>query len=281
MNQVVNNPEILSDSEIPKEAKELLEQINKPQSRPELLIGERGILPRNIEELFRFSSMLVKSGLLPDRFKSPESVAAAIQLCMELGLPVMSSLRFIAVIRGQLALFGELPLAIVMGSGKLESIKEFPFNKEGKEISINNNNLNDEAFGAYCEVRRKGIIGCASGSFTLDDKFRANLASDTWQKYPKIMMKFKARSIALKGLFDDILLGCSIAEYDDLYESSKKKYAPADNEKLNELNERLKSGPPNESISKPKDEIIEPIKPKNAGEVKFSLGDQVQTKGEK
>jgi hypothetical protein len=40
------------------------------------------------------------------------------------------------------------------------------------------------------------------------------LGRGVWSKYPKLMLKYRARSEALKGKFPDVTHGISIGEYD-------------------------------------------------------------------
>lgn len=199
------------------EKKELSTSVDKS----DLKISESvGIEFKNTRELMRFSSFLFKSKLLPDTYSSVEKIAAAIQLCTELGLKPMSALRQIYFVNGQLNIWGEIPLAIVMNSGKLEWIDEFLIDEKCEKICFQNKNLASPVWGAVCRVKRFGNEFIAEHFFSVDDQIAAGISdagkygSTVWGKHKKIMMIRKARGFCLKKLFPDCLFGVSIAETD-------------------------------------------------------------------
>ena len=189
-------------------------------AKAEIISNERGLLaPRNIDEAYRLATAYVKSGFLPARFTSPEMVLTAMQYALELGLKPLTALRQIAVVKGTPTAFGDLPLALCYQSGLIEYIREFNIDKEGKEISFEGKNLTAEVFGGVCLVKRKGDDHLTTGLFTLDDAriaklYPSNSADSAWSKYTKIMLKYRARSQALKLKFPDVLNGIAIGEYD-------------------------------------------------------------------
>lgn len=201
--------------------------------------NENGVInPRSIEEAYRYASAVHKSGLAPKQFDSPEKVLVAMQTAKELNLPALTSLKNMYVINGSVALFGDLPLALVRRSGLLEDFKEIQYNKEGKEISKENGNLNDECFSSTCMVKRKGEDP-VTRSFTWEEVLKAGLEKNKWglketyQNFRKRMLQMRARSWSLKDVFSDVLLGIAIFEYDD-FNSDEKDVSPVDS-----LNERL------------------------------------------
>jgi hypothetical protein len=178
-------------------------------------MDKAGLLkPQTIEEAFRLATAYVKSGLLPQRFTKPETVMTAMQYALELGLKPLTALRQIAVVNGTPAVFGDLPLSLCYASGNLEWIKEWLFDKDSKPICAANGNLTAQAFGAVCQVKRKGDPEVRETAFTVEDARTANLGGPTWKSYPKYMLKYRARSQALKDKFPDALNGVAIAEYD-------------------------------------------------------------------
>lgn len=177
----------------------------------------QGLLkPSNLEDAFRLSKAYAMSGILPDRFHNkPEMVMTAMQMALELGLKPITGLRQIAVVKGTSCVFGDLPLALVQASGWLESIKEVYFDETGLEISLKNQNLAAKVFGAICIVKRKGDPEPRETYFTMNEAREADLLGNpTWKKYPKYMLKYRARSQALKDKFPDALNGIAIGEYD-------------------------------------------------------------------
>ena len=61
-----------------------------------------------------------------------------------------------AVVKGSLYLWGELPLTIVMNSGELEDITEYFVDKDYKQISLENKNLDELPEACVVEITRKG-----------------------------------------------------------------------------------------------------------------------------
>lgn len=191
-------------------------QLAQPAPKPELKFNQSGLIrPESLSEAVRYSDMLIASKLLPERFNTAASVLVGMQYALELNLKPLTALKNIAVVKGTPCLFGDLPLALCQGSGLLESIREYYLDKDGKEISVSNRNVTAEAFASVCLVKRRGDANVHETFFTLDDAKQAGLLnSPTWKSYPKRMLRYRARSQALKDKFADCLNGIGIAEYD-------------------------------------------------------------------
>ncbi len=173
------------------------------------------IKARTLDEAWRMAQYFASSGLLPERYKSPAMVLTASQFALELGLLPITAMRQIAVVKGTPTVFGDLPLSIVYASKKLDFIEESYLDKNGKEISLANRNLTEPVYAALCIVKRKGETKALESFFSMDDAIAAGLTnSPTWKAYPKRMLRYRARSQALKDKFPDALNGISIAEYD-------------------------------------------------------------------
>ncbi len=175
------------------------------------------LMPQTLDEAVRLAKWYSASGLVPKSFDSPEKVFVGLQICYELGIPPLTGLRQIAVIKGTPALFGDLPLALVRRSKLLKKITETYYNKEGKEISTENQNLQDPVYRCICYAERFNgdDIETGTASFSIKEATEANLlVSDSWKKYPKDMLTYRARSRVLKSLFPDVLNGIAIKEYD-------------------------------------------------------------------
>lgn len=182
----------------------------------DIAINEAGLFaPKTIEDAYRVAKAYSMSGMLPARFKTPESVMTAMQLAQEMGLKPLTALRQIAVVNGTPSIFGDLPLALCQASGKVESLDEYLVDKDSKKICAANSNLAAEAWGAVIIIKRKGDEQPIERFFTMADAKKAGLGnSPTWTAYPKRMLMYRARSQALKDKFADCLNGVSIAEYD-------------------------------------------------------------------
>lgn len=237
---------------------------------PAVKADTQGLLrPQNIEEGYRLAQYYASSGLLADRYKNnPVMVLTAMQFCIELGLPAVSGMSKIAVIKGTPCLFGEAPLALAMSHKAFESIKESYFDEQGLEICLKNQNLGSPVFGALCVVKRKGDPEPRETYFTMAEARDAKLypAKDdsAWMKYPKVMLKYRARAQALRDKFPDAIMGIGILEYDfDMHENDIISVTPIKNGSsfsgsgAMTLEEKLKAKEEAEAKESPVSEIIE------------------------
>jgi hypothetical protein len=185
-----------------------------PQS--EIAIMEDGdVNTKTINELYRYAGLLLTGGILPKAFDTKEKICTGLLYLKELGLKPMTSFRNLAVINGTPSLWGELPLSLVRRSGLLESIEEFCIDKDYKQLSLENKNLDADIFAAVCRVKRKNAPIKEFFYTKADADKNPNATSAVWKSYRSIMMKRKARSLAIKDEFSDIIGGCGISEYDD------------------------------------------------------------------
>ena len=155
------------------------------------------LTPQTLDEAMQFAGMMSKSNIVPKDYQgNPGNVLVAVQWGMELGLQPLQAMQNIAVINGRPSIWGDAMLAIVRGSGLLESIKE--------DISET---------GAVCTLKRRGE-DAVSREFTVEDAKRAGLLGKQgpWQQHPKRMMQMRARAFALRDVFPDVLRGVNIAE---------------------------------------------------------------------
>lgn len=155
------------------------------------------LAPQTLDEAMRFAEVLAKSSIVPKDYQgSPGNVLVAIQWGAELGLPPLQAMQNIAVINGRPAVWGDAVIALVRGSGLLESIDE---------------ELGDSM--ATCTVKRRGEPP-VSRSFSLEDAKRAGLLGKQgpWQQYTKRMLQMRARAWALRDVFPDVLRGVHVGE---------------------------------------------------------------------
>jgi hypothetical protein len=168
----------------------------------------RGLVLRNIEDMWRYAEYVVASKLAPASFKEPAQILVAIQTGAELGIPPMRALQSLCVINGQARLYGDAPLALVKQSGLMEYIREFIEGEPGQEIAI-------------CVVKRKDEPDEVERTFSVDDAKCAGLWGKVgkttgkptpWVTFPKRMLQMRARSLALRDVFPDCFGGATIAE---------------------------------------------------------------------
>lgn len=169
-------------------------------------IGQRGLQPSDMDQLWRAAQAVAKSGLAPKGIDTPEAVFVAMEMGLELGLPLMASLQNIAVVNGRPTLWGDSQLAVVRSTGELEEFSEW-YEQGGKRLARNPSTF-DDATAAVCRVKRRGMEASET-AFTVGDAKRAGLwgKQGPWTQYPARMLRFRARSFALRDQFGDALRG--------------------------------------------------------------------------
>lgn len=169
-------------------------------------IGQRGLQPSDMDQLWRAAQAVAKSGLAPKGIDTPEAVFVAMEMGLELGLPLMASLQNIAVVNGRPTLWGDSQLAVVRSTGELEEFSEW-YEQAGKRL-VRNPSTFDDATAAVCRVKRRGMEASET-AFTVGDAKRASLwgKQGPWTQYPARMLRFRARSFALRDQFGDALRG--------------------------------------------------------------------------
>ena len=182
-----------------------------PQSKQLVPIGNRGIVPSNMDDLFRFAKAVSVSGLAPKGIESAEAIFVALEMGLEVGLPMMAALQNIAVINGRPTIWGDAQLAVVRGTGELTLFEEW-YEEGGKRLARNPATFTD-ATTAVCRVQRAGYEA-AETAFSVADAKRANLwgKAGPWSQYPARMLRFRARSFGLRDQFGDALRGLRTAE---------------------------------------------------------------------
>lgn len=173
----------------------------------------------SVEEQFAFAQRLIELKMISETFTAPAQVVIGIQWAISMRLEPVTALNLMYVIRGRPSLWGDGPLMMCQRNGELCDIEEFFVDKDGKRISVENKNLSAPAWGAVCRVWRKGHVVPQEDFFSLEDMRRAKVdvnkhgKKETWAKYERIMLRYRARSLALKTKFADCLQGVDIAEY--------------------------------------------------------------------
>jgi hypothetical protein len=155
------------------------------------------LAPQSLDEAMRFAEILSKSSIVPKDYQgNAGNILVAVQWGAELGLPPLQAMQNIAVINGRPSIWGDAVLALVRGSGLLESIDE-----------------QCDGTRAVCAVTRRGEPA-VERAFTTEDAKRAGLLGKPgpWQQYPTRMLQLRARSWALRDVFPDVLRGVHLAE---------------------------------------------------------------------
>jgi hypothetical protein len=171
-----------------------------PVAKPSLEVGGRllGIVPRNIDEIFRLASAIAKSGLAPKDMSTPEKLTVAIMTGLELGLPPIFAINKIAVINGRPTLWGDAIPGLLWSRGfKIDETM----------------GGHGDSLIATCTVTRPGgeII---TRLFGVKEAKKAGLwgKGGPWTQYPERMLAMRARAFAARDGASDVLGGLYLRE---------------------------------------------------------------------
>lgn len=196
------------------------EKQQEEQQRLPVQVGmsERGLAPRDMNELWKFSSMIAGSDLAPKQYiGKPANVAVAIEMGMELGLRPMQALQNIAVVNGRPSIYGDAALALVKTSGLCRAHREV-FDGEPYQ----------DTFRCIVTTQRVGEEPHVE-EFSVGDAKRAELwgKQGPWKQYPRRMLQMRARGFALRNVYPDVLMGTLTSEEaGDVIETTATHAAP-------------------------------------------------------
>lgn len=211
------------------------EEIKKNTPAP-IPVNESGLVtPSNNIELVRTITEIAAGGGFPECFKTPAQRFAAYTMARALaGDSFQLALNNLAIIKGKMSMYGELPKALAQRTGEVEAFKVYAVDEHMKPISLENNNLNAIPYAGVCDVKRKGQ---PANQFTYtiaeartagqyppmkavwenNKKVGEEINNDSpWIKFTRIMLMRKAQAMAVKFEFPDAIIGTPVAEdYDE------------------------------------------------------------------
>ena len=174
----------------------------EPDTKKQLIaVGNRGLSLQSLDDLWRFSNYVAKSGLAPKGMEKPETCLVAIQMGLEIGFAPMQAIQNIAVINNRPSVWGDSVKALVLATRECEDFHEW-FEGDGDKLT------------AHCRIKRKGFSELIVRTFSIQDAKTAELWSKAgpWKQYPKRMLQIRARSWACRDAFPDALKGLFVAE---------------------------------------------------------------------
>jgi len=156
------------------------------------------------------------------------------------------ALNHMAIIKGQLTIYGELPGTLAERTGEVAEKEVFLIDKDYTKICLENKNLTAEPFGAICNIQRKGRV-MKQFFYTIDQARKAgqyppkrrdgSINDDSpWHKYTHTMLLRKAMSLGVKFEFPEALVGVAIAEFEHDLAPDLREVSPAQNAVAEELN---------------------------------------------
>lgn len=203
----------------------------------------QALVAKDNSELMRMITIMMQGQAFPKTLDTPQKAIAAWQVAASLGLPPAVAIQNMAVIHGSVCIWGQLPKALAEATGELEDFKMIMINDKHEVISLENKNLDQEVWGAVCQIKRRGR-SMNEYSFTMGDAAKARLDKKTgpWSDYRKIMLSRRVMGQAIKFEFPDALMGCQLAEYDLNVAPDLKDVTPLSNKEAWQaaLNEKLK-----------------------------------------
>jgi len=145
----------------------------------------------------KVAEMLSKSTMIPkNMIGKPADILIAMDMGLQLGIPLMQAVQDIAVINGRPTLYGDGLLAVVQGHKDYEWIKE------------------DVANGvASCTIKRRNH-DAHTVTFSVEDAKKAGLwgKPGPWTQYAERMQSMRARGFAIRNIFSDALRGVKTEE---------------------------------------------------------------------
>jgi len=211
-----------------------------------LVISQTGsIALDNLKDQFAFAKQLIDQKMISESFKTVQQVVIGFQYAKALKINEMLAIKMMYVVNGRPSLYGEGPLALVQRDKSFKKIREYYINDSGDEICPANKNIKDaKFFGSVSELWRVGDDTAQIDFFTLDDLSKAKLdfnnfgkKKDVWEKWERIMMRYKARSMGLRSKFADVIGGIPISEYDFNFTPEIPEIRDAKANIANELND--------------------------------------------
>lgn len=186
-----------------QEAKETMPAI-KTNWFPPIPINDGAMVPQDANQLWCLALVAAKLGI-KDK-DTPEKCFMAMLWGGTVGLGHLSSLRNISVINGTPSIWGDAALALVRNSPGFQDIKE--------TIEKDPNTM--QPVRAVCVLKRDvgNRIDEVEREFTVLDAKTAGLypgkEASAWRRYPKRMLQMRARGLAMRDLFPDVLQGLNV-----------------------------------------------------------------------
>lgn len=156
----------------------------------------------NINAKLQVASILLKSGMAPAHYKSPEAVLGAVLYGRELGFSPIRALHAINVIQGKPTLSAEgLKALAIQHGGKIQTVE-----------------WTSKACTLKCS-RGDWVEQC---TFSIEDAQLQGLTSkDNWKRMPKAMLYARCVSTLVRNMFADVIGG--LYSYEEMRDSAQEK----------------------------------------------------------
>jgi hypothetical protein len=207
---ITKEPPRLTPIEQPKPEGDLGRIMEKKIALPGVTMGDRGLDPKDMDELQRVAALYLASGMVPESIiktaRNEKEALARVSLILEqarvLSIPNSAALQGMCIVRNVVAIWGDLMQALAVRHPDFAGIN-VEYAGEGDRLVCK------------CTIKRmvKGVADTYVASFGIEDAKQAGLlGKDVWKSYTKDMLRNRARSRAIRFLFPDALCGLASAE---------------------------------------------------------------------
>lgn len=149
-----------------------------------------------VDAIASLARNIAGTSFVPDSFRGDAAqVAAAILYGREVGLPPMTALRTIFIVKGRPAMYAEAMRGLIVAAGH--------------EL------IYRDANAAQCVAagRRRDSQTWSVVTYTMDDARQAGLAQmDQYKRYPRAMLKARATTELARDVFPDVIGGFASVE---------------------------------------------------------------------
>lgn len=153
----------------------------------------------SLDQVMRIARMLWAAGIKPGGCESEAQVTVAVLAGMEAGLTIGQTCKGVYVVNGVPSLWGDIAWGLVIASGKMAAHREWT---EGAGDDLTACIMVERRGEAPIERRFSRAQAAAAGLVT----------KGPWRAYLPRMLQMRARALAMRDAFPDVLVGLSIAE---------------------------------------------------------------------
>jgi len=166
----------------------------------------------SVDEMMKWASVIIDSGLLPNAITEPEQVVTIVQHGKEIGISPHIALNNIHVISGRPTLSSTM-LGSLLKRRRVEWVWDDDFvtikTDKGEVERLPDGGSNKKTtIHFYWKSNITGGIMETTFSVTWMQMVLAGyVTKDNWKKYPKEMMRARCLSYAVRALFPEVLSG--------------------------------------------------------------------------
>ena len=242
------------------------DEVKAPQAAVAIQVNDRGLVLKTLDDMWRYANYVVRAGIAPKGFETPEGVVVALQAGAEHRLTPMQSLQCIAVINKRPCFYGDAVPGMVESSG----LQEYGFSKKVGER--NPDGSYPDAYGYRYTTKRKGRDEY-SYDFLVTDAKKAKLwgKEGPWTFYPDRMLLNRARTFCIRDVYPDVMAGLLTVDEANNIVNADYEVVDDDKSRTDQLADIIAPEPPQtepKTSETPETKEDSPTVDKNTGEVR-------------